>query len=74
MVAKEQSIQDSFLEAIKNNQPVSVYLINGIKLQGRITNYDQYCIKLKNGENLEQMIYKNAVSTIVPSRASDSDK
>ena len=66
-MSKEQSIQDSFLNALrKEHVPVSIFLVNGIKLQGQIDSFDQYVIILKNTVN--QMVYKHAISTIVPSK------
>lgn len=60
-----QSLQDIFLGTLRKEKiPVYIYLLNGIKLQGRIDSFDQYTIFLKN--NINQMIYKHAVSTIVP--------
>jgi host factor-I protein len=61
-------LQDPFLNALRlQSIPVSVYLVNGIKLQGTIDSFDQYVILLKN--NVTQMVYKHAISTIVPGRA-----
>ncbi len=61
-------LQDPFLNALrKEHVPVSIYLVNGIKLQGNIDSFDQYVILLRN--TVTQMVYKHAVSTIVPSRA-----
>ncbi|MFA5170150.1 MAG: RNA chaperone Hfq [Sulfuriferula sp.] len=60
-------LQTPFLETLRTDSvPVSVYLVNGIKLQGQIEAYDQYIILLKN--MVTQMVYKHAISTIVPSR------
>ncbi len=60
-------LQDPFLNTLrKENVPVSVYLVNGIKLQGQIESYDQYVVLLKN--MVTQMVYKHAISTIVPAR------
>ena len=61
------SLQDPFLNTLRReNVPVSVYLVNGIKLQGQIESYDQYVVLLKN--MVTQMVYKHAISTIVPAR------
>lgn len=58
-------LQDSFLQVLVDKEvPVSVYLISGIKLQGKINSFDQHVILLKSG--ISQLIYKSAVSTIVP--------
>jgi host factor-I protein len=67
MMAKAQTLQDPFLNALRReNIPVSIYLVNGIKLQGQIDSFDQFVILLKNSVN--QMVYKHAISTIVPAR------
>ena len=64
-MAKAQTLQDPFLNALrKENIPVSIYLVNGIKLQGQIDSFDQFVILLKNSVN--QMVYKHAISTVVP--------
>jgi len=66
--AKGQALQDPFLNILRREHvPVSVYLVNGIKLQGHIESFDQYVVLLKN--TVTQMVYKHAISTIVPSRA-----
>ena len=66
-MTKGQSLQDPFLNALrKDKTPVSVYLVNGIKLQGKIDSFDQFVVLLSNGVN--QMVYKHAISTIVPAR------
>lgn len=66
-MAKAQTLQDPFLNALRReNVPVSIFLINGIKLQGQIDSFDQFVILLKNSVN--QMVYKHAISTIVPIR------
>jgi len=67
-LSKGQNLQDPFLNILRKDQiPVSVFLVNGIKLQGQIESFDQFVIVLKNTVN--QMIYKHAISTIVPSRS-----
>ncbi|MGL9769600.1 MAG: RNA chaperone Hfq [Sodalis sp. (in: enterobacteria)] len=66
-MAKGQSLQDPFLNVLRRERiPVSIYLVNGIKLQGQIESFDQFVILLKN--TVSQMVYKHAISTIVPSR------
>ncbi|HZV97792.1 MAG TPA: RNA chaperone Hfq [Methylophilaceae bacterium] len=68
MNAKGQMLQDPFLNILrKEHVPVSIYLVNGIKLQGQVDSFDQYVILLKN--TVTQMVYKHAISTIVPGRA-----
>ncbi|PPC84350.1 MAG: RNA chaperone Hfq [Methylotenera sp.] len=65
---KGQMLQDPFLNALrKEHVAVSIYLVNGIKLQGQVDSFDQYVILLKN--TVTQMVYKHAISTIVPARA-----
>lgn len=67
-MAKVQSLQDPFLNALrKEHVLVSIYLVNGIKLQGQIESFDQFVILLKN--QVSQMVYKHAISTIVPARS-----
>lgn len=66
-MSKGQNLQDPFLNALrKEHVPVSIYLVNGIKLQGKVDAFDQYVIVLKNA--VSQMVYKHAISTIVPAR------
>ncbi|EPL6454131.1 MULTISPECIES: RNA chaperone Hfq [Providencia] len=66
-MAKGQSLQDPFLNALRRERvPVSIYLVNGIKLQGQIESFDQFVILLKN--TVSQMVYKHAISTVVPAR------
>ena len=66
-MAKGQTLQDPFLNALRKERvPVSIYLVNGIKLQGQVESFDQFVVLLKN--SVSQMVYKHAISTIVPSR------
>lgn len=66
-MSKGPSLQDPFLNVLrKENIPVAIYLVNGIKLQGSVESFDQYVVMLKN--NITQMVYKHAISTIVPAR------
>ena len=63
----QHSLQDPFLNALRKERiPVSIFLVNGIKLQGQIESFDQFVILLKN--SVGQLIYKHAISTIVPAR------
>ncbi|GBE08353.1 RNA-binding protein Hfq [bacterium BMS3Bbin11] len=65
---KGQTLQDPYLNALRKERvPVSIFLVNGIKLQGQIESFDQFVVLLKN--TVSQMIYKHAISTVVPSRA-----
>ena len=67
-MAKGQSLQDPYLNALRRERiPVSIYLVNGIKLQGQIESFDQFVILLKNTVN--QMVYKHSISTVVPARS-----
>ncbi len=66
-MAKTQSLQDPFLNALRKERvPVSIYLVNGIKLQGTIDSFDQFVVLLKNSVN--EMVCKHAISTVVPAR------
>ncbi len=63
----KQTLQDPFLNILRKERiPVSIYLVNGIKLQGQIESFDQFVVLLRN--QVSQMIYKHAISTVVPSR------
>ena len=62
---KGQSLQEPFLNALRRERvPVAIYLVNGIKLQGQVESFDQFVVLLKN--SVSQMIYKHAISTIMP--------
>ncbi|MDZ4263060.1 MAG: RNA chaperone Hfq [Pseudomonadota bacterium] len=66
-MSKGQSLQDPFLNALRKEKvPVAIYLVNGIKLQGQVESFDQFVVLLKN--SVSQMVYKHAISTIVPAR------
>ena len=66
-MTKGQSLQEPFLNALRRERvPVAIYLVNGIKLQGQVESFDQFVVLLKN--SVSQMIYKHAISTIVPAR------
>ncbi|MDH5232489.1 MAG: RNA chaperone Hfq [Gammaproteobacteria bacterium] len=66
-MSKGQSLQDPFLNMLRKEKvPVSIYLVNGIKLQGQVDSFDQFVVLLKN--TVSQMVYKHAISTVVPSR------
>ena len=67
-MSKGHNLQDPFLNALRKERiPVSIFLVNGIKLQGQVESFDQFVVLLKN--NVSQMVYKHAISTIVPSRS-----
>ncbi len=66
-MSKGHSLQDPFLNALRKERiPVSIFLVNGIKLQGQVESFDQFVILLKN--SVSQLVYKHAISTIVPAR------
>ena len=66
-MSKGQTLQDPYLNALRREKiPVAIYLVNGIKLQGQIDSFDQFVILLKN--TVSQMVYKHAISTVVPAR------
>ncbi len=66
-MSKGQSLQEPFLNALRRERvPVAIYLVNGIKLQGQVESFDQFVVLLKN--SVSQMIYKHAISTVVPAR------
>lgn len=64
---KALPIQDPYLNALRKERiSVSIYLVNGVKLQGRVDSFDQFVVLLRS--NVTQMVYKHAISTIVPMR------
>jgi host factor-I protein len=66
-MSKGHSLQDPYLNALRKERiPVSIFLVNGIKLQGQVESFDQFVILLKN--TVSQMVYKHAISTVVPAR------
>jgi len=66
-MSRGHSLQDPYLNTLrKERTPVSIYLVNGIKLQGQIDSFDQFVVLLKN--TVSQMVYKHAISTVVPAR------
>jgi host factor-I protein len=66
-MSKAQPIQDPYLNALRKDRiPVSIYLVNGVKLQGRVDSFDQFVVMLRS--TVSQMVYKHAISTIVPAR------
>ena len=65
-MASQENIQDRFLGVLKDKRiPVSVFMKNGIKLQGTIDSFDRYAVMLKNVTT--QVVYKHAISTVMPS-------
>jgi host factor-I protein len=67
-VEKSQNVQDVFLNHIrKNKTPVTVFLVNGVKLQGIITWFDNFCVLLRRDAH-SQLVYKHAISTVMPAQ------
>ena len=66
-MSKGHTLQEPFLNALRKERiPVSIYLVNGIKLQGHVESFDQFVFLL--GNTVSQLVYKHAISTIVPAR------
>ncbi len=64
----KQNLQDTFLNHIRKNKvPVTVFLVNGVKLQGVITWFDNFCVLLRR-DGQSQLVYKHAISTVMPSQ------
>ena len=64
-MSKRENLQDPYLTALRKERvPVSIFLVNGIKLQGQIESFDQFVVLLRN--TVSQMVYKHAISTVVP--------
>lgn len=65
---RKQNLQDTFLNAVrKAKSPVTIFLVNGVKLQGVITWFDNFCVLLRR-DNQSQLVYKHAISTVMPSQ------
>ena len=68
MVNDKQNLQDVFLNHVRKNKiPVTIFLINGVKLQGVITWFDNFCVLLRR-DGQSQLVYKHAISTVMPSQ------
>jgi len=66
-MSKGHMLQEPFLNALRKERiPVAIYLVNGIKLQGHVESFDQFVVLL--GSTVSQLVYKHAISTIVPAR------
>ncbi|PID35650.1 MAG: RNA chaperone Hfq [Rhodobacterales bacterium] len=66
MAADRQNLQDAFLNTVRKDKvPVTIFLINGVKLQGVISWFDNFCVLLKR-DGQSQLVYKHAISTIMP--------
>jgi host factor-I protein len=67
MAADKQNLQDAFLNHVRKNKvPVTIFLVNGVKLQGVITWFDNFCVLLRR-DGQSQLVYKHAISTVMPS-------
>ncbi len=67
MSEKKQNLQDTFLNQLrKSKTSVTIFLVNGVKLQGIVTWFDNFCVLLKRDGNV-QLVYKHDISTIMPS-------
>ena len=65
---KPQNLQDTFLNHVRKNKiPLTVFLVNGVKLQGVISWFDNICVLLRR-DGLSQLVYKHAISTVMPSQ------
>lgn len=68
MASDKQNLQDVFLNSVRKSKAnVTIFLVNGVKLSGVVTWFDNYCVLLRK-DNLSQLIYKHAISTILPSQ------
>ncbi|MFZ4602172.1 MAG: RNA chaperone Hfq [Alphaproteobacteria bacterium] len=66
MDAKKQNLQDTFLNAVrKSKTPLTIFLVNGVKLQGVVTWFDNFCVLLRRDGQI-QLVYKHAISTVMP--------
>ena len=65
---KKQNLQDTFLNSVrKSKTPLTIFLVNGVKLQGVVSWFDNFCVLLRR-DGQSQLVYKHAISTIVPAR------
>ena len=68
-----QNIQDTFLNTVrKDKSPITIYLVSGVKLTGKIRSFDKYSVLLENNAQ-EQLIFKHAISTVVSGRAAHAE-
>ena len=68
MAERSQNLQDLFLNAVrKTKNPLTIFLINGVKLTGVVTSFDNFCVLLRR-DGHSQLVYKHAISTIMPSQ------
>jgi host factor-I protein len=69
MASEKQNLQDAFLNQLrKTKTPLTIFLINGVKLQGVITWFDNFCVLLRR-DGQSQLVYKHAISTIMPAQS-----
>ncbi len=65
---KKQNLQDTFLNSVrKTKTPLTIFLVNGVKLQGVVTWFDNFCVLLRR-DGQSQLVYKHAISTIMPAQ------
>ncbi len=65
---KKQNLQDTFLNAVrKSRTPLTIFLVNGVKLQGVVTWFDNFCVLLRR-DGQSQLVYKHAISTVMPAQ------
>jgi host factor-I protein len=68
MAERTQNLQDLFLNSVRKNKiPLTIFLINGVKLTGVVTSFDNFCVLLRR-DGHSQLVYKHAISTIMPSQ------
>jgi host factor-I protein len=68
MSDKKQNLQDTFLSSVqKSGTPLTIFLVNGVKLQGAVTSFDNFCVQLRR-DGQSQLVYKRAISTIMPAQ------
>jgi len=68
MTDKKQNLQDTFLNSVrKSKTPLTIFLVNGVKLQGVVSWFDNFCVLLRR-DGQSQLVYKHAISTIMPAQ------
>lgn len=68
MAEKSNNLQDTFLNHVRKNKvPLTIFLVNGVKLQGIVTWFDNFCVLLRR-DGVSQLVYKHAISTVMPSQ------
>ena len=67
-IEKKQNLQDTFLNSVrKSKTPLTIFLVNGVKLQGVVSWFDNFCVLLRR-DGQSQLVYKHAISTIMPAQ------